>query len=421
MGEWSRNEETNIVRILRCFHICSGLKINTDKSNLYGVGVGMTEIKDMANVIGCKPESPPFKYLGLTVGANMNRVNSWKPVIETFRARLANWKSHLLSIGGRVVIIKFVMECLPSYYFSLYKAPKTVIGELESMIKKFFWGGSLEEKKMHWVAWDRVARHKKNGDLGLNKLLNVNISLLSKWGWRFKTEKNGLWKRVIVAIHSSRVGWECIPFKKAIGGVWCNIVKIFTHTKVSSDMDRWIWLSESDGSFSVKAVKRLLKKDDSQEDCFIMDWCSWVPAKVNIHAWRMEMDKIPSVEALKKRNVNIGNSSCPVCQTEDETTEHLFITCHVASVVWNGISAWCKIPNIFAFSLKDLLVTYKDLRVSDKKKDAIQSIIMIVCWCLWCARNLALFSNSPVRIDSIVSEVKALGFLWFANRSKHIM
>ncbi|XP_022020224.1 uncharacterized mitochondrial protein AtMg01250-like [Helianthus annuus] len=40
MGEWSRNEVVNI----RCFHICSGLKINIEKSNLYGIGVGTAEI-----------------------------------------------------------------------------------------------------------------------------------------------------------------------------------------------------------------------------------------------------------------------------------------------------------------------------------------------------------------------------------------
>ncbi|XP_021999379.1 uncharacterized mitochondrial protein AtMg01250-like [Helianthus annuus] len=40
VGEWSKNEVVNIVRILRVLHLCSGLKINIDKSNLYGIGVG---------------------------------------------------------------------------------------------------------------------------------------------------------------------------------------------------------------------------------------------------------------------------------------------------------------------------------------------------------------------------------------------
>ncbi|KAJ0680602.1 putative RNA-directed DNA polymerase [Helianthus annuus] len=124
VGEWSKIEVLNIVRILRCFHVCSGLKINLDKSNMYGVGVGWDEIGVMANEVGCNPDSIPFKYLGLNVGANMNRISNWQPVYDIFRSRLATWKVHLLSIGGRVVLIKSVMKSLPNYYFSIYKAPK---------------------------------------------------------------------------------------------------------------------------------------------------------------------------------------------------------------------------------------------------------------------------------------------------------
>ncbi|XP_022004235.1 uncharacterized protein LOC110901755 [Helianthus annuus] len=161
MGEWDKQEVVNIVRVLRVFFICSGLKTNIDKSNLYGIGVGTENIIDMANVVGCRPDYFPFKYLGLTVRANMNRIVNWSPVYDIFRNWLARWKSQLLSIGGRVVIIKSVLESLSCYYFSLYKAPKKVISDLESMIKKFLWGGSSEEKKMHWINWDRVSSPKK--------------------------------------------------------------------------------------------------------------------------------------------------------------------------------------------------------------------------------------------------------------------
>ncbi|KAJ0919470.1 putative RNA-directed DNA polymerase [Helianthus annuus] len=180
LGDWSKEEMSNVMRILRCFFLCSGLKINVYKSNLYGIGVSMEDTGSMANDFGSKPDSLPFKYLGFTVGANMNRINNWQPLYETFRNRLAKWKSHLLSIGGRVVLIKSVLESLPTYFFSLYKAPKKVLSDLESMIKSFLWGGSVEERKMHWVCWDRVARHKKKGGLGLCKLKEVNIALLTK-------------------------------------------------------------------------------------------------------------------------------------------------------------------------------------------------------------------------------------------------
>ncbi|XP_035845912.1 uncharacterized protein LOC118492188 [Helianthus annuus] len=183
--------------------------------------------------------------------------------------------------------------------------------------------------------------------------------------------------------------------------------------------DRWLWTSDRDGVFSVKVVKRLLHSGLAIVNRYIMDWCKWVPAKCNIHAWRIEMDIIPTGEALRKRNAQFGEVTCPMCNSAEESFDHVFIVCFVVSNVWNGISKWCKIPNIFSFSIKDLLGIHKGLRASEKKKDAVQGIMMIACWSLWRARNNLIFSNRPSRIDNILSKVKALSFLWNSNRSKH--
>ncbi|KAJ0535995.1 hypothetical protein HanIR_Chr09g0436691 [Helianthus annuus] len=43
---------------------------------------------------------------------------------------------------------------------------------------------------------------------------------------------------------------------------------------------------------------------------------------------------------------------------------------------------------------------------------------MVACWSIWRARNLLRFSNIPVKIDGILSEIKALSFLWYSSRSK---
>ncbi|XP_022014806.1 uncharacterized protein LOC110914313 [Helianthus annuus] len=230
VGEWSQGNAVNIVRILRCFYACSGLRINLGKSNLVGIGVGEAELKALADVVSCSSDSLPFKYLGLKVGANMNRIANWRPVYDIFEARLALWKSSLLSLGGRVTLIRSVLESLPSYYFSIYKAPVKVISDLEKIIKKFLWGGSGEANKIHWVAWDRVASPKNVGGLGICKLSLINRSLLSKWGWRYKTENKSLWVRTVDAIHSSGSGWIFIPVKKAVSGVWHNIADVFSKT-----------------------------------------------------------------------------------------------------------------------------------------------------------------------------------------------
>ncbi|KAF5759234.1 putative reverse transcriptase zinc-binding domain-containing protein [Helianthus annuus] len=65
------------------------------------------------------------------------------------------------------------------------------------------------------------------GGLGLHNLKEVNLALLTKWGWRFKTEKDNLWVKVVGAIHSGGSAWDFLPIRKSLGGgVWRNIVSL---------------------------------------------------------------------------------------------------------------------------------------------------------------------------------------------------
>ncbi|KAJ0435839.1 putative reverse transcriptase zinc-binding domain-containing protein [Helianthus annuus] len=163
----------------------------------------------------------------------------------------------------------------------------------------------------------------------------------------------------------------------------------------------------------------MLKNDLQSDTGFVLQWCNWIPSKINIHVWRLGMDRVPTALALLKRNVDIGDPVCPLCNSEEESADHVFLACFVASTVWQGISVWCKIPNIFAFFLKDLLSFHIDLKVSDKKRKADHGVIMVACWSLWRARNGFKFSNATVKIEGIISEIKALSFLWFSTRSKY--
>jgi len=61
----------------------------------------------------------PFKYLGIIIGGNPRRVSFWDHVIDRIKHRLLKWKGRLLSMAGRVCLIKFVITSLLLYYFFL--------------------------------------------------------------------------------------------------------------------------------------------------------------------------------------------------------------------------------------------------------------------------------------------------------------
>ncbi|GKB76709.1 putative RNA-directed DNA polymerase [Tanacetum coccineum] len=119
---------------------------------LMGVGVKNDEVKRVDRSIKCKNASLLFIYLGLPLGSSMRKINSWDPVVSKFHLKLAKWKAKSLSFGGRLTLIKAAMTNLPTYYFSRFKAPTSVIKLLEQIRRKFFWHGGVEEKKVSWIA-----------------------------------------------------------------------------------------------------------------------------------------------------------------------------------------------------------------------------------------------------------------------------
>ena len=63
ISEWNQNDMDNIIRILNVFYLASGLKININKSNLYGVGVPHSEVLRVA--AGQVARLVPFLFLTL--------------------------------------------------------------------------------------------------------------------------------------------------------------------------------------------------------------------------------------------------------------------------------------------------------------------------------------------------------------------
>ncbi|MFS8015126.1 putative reverse transcriptase zinc-binding domain-containing protein [Helianthus anomalus] len=219
------------------------------------------------------------------------------------------------------------------------------------------------------------------------------VQVLS-WNWKSAVNEPGLVSRVV------------------------QLESLLHNTQVVDGCDKWKWTPDSDGLFSVKSVKTLLREATTSTSGHKVEWCKWIPSKINIHAWRADLDSIATGEALRKRNIQVGDSICRMCGSDEETVDHLFIGCYVASIIWNNISTWCSILNIYAFSFKDLLDFHSNIAGSEEKKTAVQGIIRIACWSIWKARNKLVFSNNPVKINNISSEIKASSFLWWSNRSK---
>ncbi|XP_022031509.1 uncharacterized protein LOC110932487 [Helianthus annuus] len=188
---------------------------------------------------------------------------------------------------------------------------------------------------------------------------------------------------------------------------------------LTGDSDRWIWTLDGSGAFSVQCVKAALKRQQHVPSPYTIKHNNWVPKKVEILAWRAEMERLPTKCALERRNINVGSILCPICSEHNETAEHLLVSCGFAQAIWQAISLWLKIPPIFAFGLKDILELHNFVGVSLKSKKAVYAVCLSVMWCVWKARNELIFNQTGWSLEKVVGDIKALSFLWVKARSKH--
>jgi len=96
----------NLITILKIFQICSGLKVNLGKSDLVGVNLGQEEGTELANLVGCRHEELPIKYLGLPLGGNPKTTSFWNPWWIKFIKELI--------IGSLIFSLKAEDQCLYS-------------------------------------------------------------------------------------------------------------------------------------------------------------------------------------------------------------------------------------------------------------------------------------------------------------------
>ena len=181
VGQWCDTNIDTLLHVLECFYYASGLKINMCKSKIMGVHVDDTKVKNAASKLGCLILKIPFLYLGTKVGRSMSCVHEWKEVVDKVRSRLSRWKMNMLSIGGRLTLLKSVLGSTPIFHMSIFKVQLSVLQVLESIRSHFFKGNDMRSNKAYWVKWSNVLTAKEKGGLGVSSLFALNRGLMLKW------------------------------------------------------------------------------------------------------------------------------------------------------------------------------------------------------------------------------------------------
>ncbi|GJW79943.1 RNA-directed DNA polymerase, eukaryota, reverse transcriptase zinc-binding domain protein [Tanacetum coccineum] len=439
--EWNTLDMDNIIRILHVFYLASGLKINIHKSNVYGVGVSDNE----------------------------------KTLLDKFDSRLSKWKAKLLSIGGRLTLIKSVLGSLGIYYLSIFKVSDIVLKTLE----------------------------KKRG-LGVGSLKSFNLALLLKWRWRMISNPNALWVKVIKSLHGQKGGFGLNVSSSK--GIWSKIMgsSNFLHSNeiIPNDSIRYrvgcgssirfwkdLWIGNSPLYIRYNKLFRL----DNEKDCFISDrfidnqwswnWsraflgthnsaylvdminditpldlnfdrdvCYWslsndgmfsvrdarliidahllpaidnhtqwekcIPRKVNIFMWRFKLDRLPHRLNLSSRGMDIPSIGCPLCNANMESSDHLFFGCDFAKDIWNSVRVWSEASFPACFTFAHWEVWFNSWQASKERKWRLYVIFATSLWWIWRFRNSIIFGPHPLKRNVIYDNIRSFSFYWLHHRGR---
>jgi hypothetical protein len=133
--------------------------------------------------------------------------------------------------------------------------------------------------------------------------------------------------------------WRSHPRGRALDDL-NSIQTLLNGTQINvGSPDRRFWNYDSKGMFSVKRLSSLIKNHILSEDSSIPHhkWIPWVPIKVNLCVWRAAMDRLPTYPNLAMRGVALASTICPICNMEEESVSHRFITSSFSNTIWKNL------------------------------------------------------------------------------------
>ncbi|XP_073019495.1 uncharacterized mitochondrial protein AtMg00310-like [Primulina eburnea] len=136
-------------------------------------------------------------YLGLPTFSLRSKNIQFSYLKDKVVKKMQGWGNKIFSVGGKEVLIKSVLQSIPTYAMACFKIPDAICADIERACANFWWGLDKGRKRMHWTTWKELCRPKRMGGMGFKDLKLFNKSLIAKQIWRLVQNPNSLVARVL--------------------------------------------------------------------------------------------------------------------------------------------------------------------------------------------------------------------------------
>ncbi|GKA90085.1 RNA-directed DNA polymerase, eukaryota, reverse transcriptase zinc-binding domain protein [Tanacetum coccineum] len=442
MGHWSEANIDTILRVFDCFYHASSLRINMLKSKLIGISVSSNKVDQAAKKIGCAILQVPFSYLGSKVGCLMSRIqschffngiehNGKKPIWVKWNKVLASKEKGGLGVSSfyalnRALLFKWVWRFCTQQSALWTKIIKGIHGE-DGKIGKHV----RSHHPSLWLDIVKEVQHIQRQGTDLMGFIHrkmgngVDIRFWEdKWRgdntfqsdfprmYALETQKN-----ISVALKLSHDDLLCSFRRAPRAGAeelqYIQLVKIMEGITLFDSKDRWRWSLEGCGEFTVASVRNLLDANSLPVVSSKTRWIKAVPIKVNIHAWKVKLDILPTRLNISKRGMDIESILCPLCEKNVESSSHIFFTCPISREIFRKVLLWWEIDVVMVSSYDEWLEWLLSIRLHSKHKELFEGVCYVLWWYIWNFRNKSIFGSAcpskALIFEEIASEIVAVG------------
>ncbi|CAM8955612.1 unnamed protein product [Rhodiola kirilowii] len=186
---------------------CTGLAINTDKSQLFLAGFCEAKKSWVKSLVKTNISALPVRYLGFPLTNKNISAHDCSAIVQRMTGRLNCWSNRLLSRAGRRLLIISVLQAIVFYWARICLLPKKVLKAINSICANFLWNGKSSGRGCHLLDWNTVCFEKKEGGLGIKNLDIMNDAMVMNQIWDLNKDNLNVWSEWLKVYWTKGTHW----------------------------------------------------------------------------------------------------------------------------------------------------------------------------------------------------------------------
>ena len=185
--------------------------------------------------------------------------------------------------------------------------------------------------------------------------------------------------------------------------------------------DSWVWKADPSGNYSTKAAYDILleaKRGETDDGPFVELWKLRIPPKAATFAWRLIRDRLPTKANLRRRQVELTDSRCPLCNNMEENAAHLFFNCSKTIPLWWESLSWVKTKATFPQNPKEHFLQHTIGNAGGTKATRWKCWWVALTWTIWHHRNKTVFENQTFITSKVLDDALLLLWSWLRAMEK---